>query len=338
MSLGADGKMRCKLCIERGEIECLTCNKSMPAGRGKECEDCTWEKTFTRRALIQSEGYEHASVRAHFTEFCMWLNAHMGAHKAALKLKQYLPFFVFLDTSPTELPSYASLLEHFYADGLRRMQTPMLWLRERYGIQPDEALREEHSDKRRIEALIDSVPDSLGASALLGYRAYLMVKQRNGSTTIRSVRLSIRAAKSILASASETFDALPTQQTVTEYLTQTPGQKATSQGFIAYLNRTYDLSLNTNFSARAQLKARNKKLEAAMREMFMSKGEGDAFERRWIKTALMLLHDLPNVNKKALSFSPFSAQGEDGYKVVLGEKNYWVPRPGKLPWTAINFE
>ncbi|MGP5568171.1 hypothetical protein ACTXN8_12415 [Pseudomonas helleri] len=310
----------------------------MPAGRGKECEKCAWEKTFARRARIQSEGYEHASVRERFTEFCLWLNAQMGAHKAALKLKQYLSFFVFLDSNPVELPSYATLLNHFHADGLRRMQTPMLWLSERYGIQPDEALREEHSDKRRIDEMIDSVPKGLGASALIGYRAYLMVKQRSGGTTIRSVRLSMRAAKSILASASEKFDELPTQQTVTEYLTKTPGQKAASQGFISYLNRTHDLSLNTNLNMGARVKAQNKKLEAAMREMFTRKGEGDAFERNWIKTALMLLHGLPNVNKKALSFSPFSVQGEDGYNVVLGEKTYWVPGAGKPHATAENFD
>lgn len=323
--LGKDGQMRCKLCTECGETQCFTCNSPMPAGRGKECEDCGWERAFTRRARIHTEGYEHAWVRERFAEFCVWLNTQMGAHKAALKLKRYLPFFSFLDTHTAGLPSYASLLDHFHADGLRRMQTPMLWLKKRYGIHPDEALREEHSDKRRIEALISSIPAGIAANALSGYRAYLMVKQSNGSTTIRSVRLSMRAAKSVLASASETFDALPTQQSVTAYLTQTPGQKAASQGFIGYLNRTYELSLTTDFSERAQSRARTQKLEAAMQVMYSSKGEGDAFERNWIKTTLMLLYGLPTVNKKKLSFSPFSVQGEEGYNVVLGEKTYWVP-------------
>src|SRR5471032_3167886 len=181
--LGVDGQMRCKLCAEKGETPCPICSRPMPAGRGQECEDCSWEKAFTRRARIHIEGYENACVRERFSEFCVWLSTQMGSHKAALKLKHYLPFFSFLDTCPAELPSYVSLLDHFNADGLRRMQTPMLWLKERFGIQPDERLREEHSDKRRIQALIDSVPAGIAATALLGYRAYLMEKQRKGSTT-----------------------------------------------------------------------------------------------------------------------------------------------------------
>jgi hypothetical protein len=328
--LGVDGQMRCKLCTERGEIPCPTCTQPMPAGRGQECEDCSWEKIFTSRARILRESYENASVRERFSEFCIWLSTQMGSHKAALKLKHYLPFFSFLDTFPSELPSYVSLLDHFNADGLRRMQTPMLWLKDRFGIQPDEKLREEHSDKRRIQALLDSVPAGIAAAALTGYRAYLMEKQRKGSTTIRSVRLSMRAAHSLLETGSALFDRLPTQQAVTAYLTHTPGQKAAAQGFVGYLNRIYDLSLNMETSEHAQAKTRNRKLEADLQAMYGSNDDSDAFMRKWIKTALMLFHGLPRVNKKALTFSPFSVQGEAGYNVVLKDKTYWIPSPDKL--------
>lgn len=328
--LGVDGQMRCKLCTEKGEIPCPTCTRPMPAGRGQECEDCSWEKSFTSRARILKEGYENACVRERFSEFCIWLNTQMGSQKAALKLKQYLPFFSFLDTCPAELPSYTSLLDHFNADGLRRMQTPMLWLKERFGIQPDEKLREEHSDKRRIQELLDSVPAGVAATALSGYRAYLMERQREGITTIRSVRGSMRAAQSLLATASESFDALPTQHAVIAYLTHTPGQKAAVQGFIGYLNRTYGLSLNMEVSEQSQSKARKKALEAELQTMYGSNDDSDTFMRNWIKIALMMFHGLPRVNKKKLTFSPFSVQGEAGYNVVLKEKVYWVPGPGKL--------
>ncbi|PTT33103.1 hypothetical protein DBR18_01725, partial [Pseudomonas sp. HMWF021] len=180
----------------------------------------------------------------------------MGAQKAALKLKHYVPFFSFLDAHPVGLPSYVFLLEHFSAEGLRRMQTPMLWLNARYGVAADEQLRNEHSEKRRIQELIESTPAGVGLEALLGYREYLRTKQGDGSTSISSVRLSLRAAKNVLASASQQFDTLPTQKTVTAYLIQSPGQRATAQGFIGYLNRTNGLSLTTELSERAVARAK----------------------------------------------------------------------------------
>lgn len=320
-----DGLMRCKLCAEKGEVQCASCTRLMPAGRKSECETCAWEKSLDRRAHIHVELFAHASTRQRFNEFCLWLKNQMGAHKAALRLKHYVPFFSFLDAHPVGLPSYVFLLEHFSAEGLRRMQTPMLWLNARYGVAPDEQLRNEHSEKRRIQEMIESTPAGVGLEALLGYREYLRTKQGDGSTSISSVRLSLRAAKNVLASASQQFDTLPTQKTVTAYLTQSPGQRATAQGFIGYLNRSHGLSLTTELSERAVARARNRKLEATLYNLYSASGEGEAYERAWIKAALMLLHGLSSVNKKTFSYSALVVKGVSGFNVVINAQTYWVP-------------
>ncbi|TKK12923.1 hypothetical protein PflCFBP13510_07435 [Pseudomonas fluorescens] len=303
----------------------------MPAGRKNECENCAWEKSLDRRARIHVEVFDNASTRQRFNEFCQWLKNQMGAHKAALKLKHYVPFFSFLDAHPVGLPSYVFLLEHFSAEGLRRMQTPMLWLNTRYGVAADEQLRKEHSEKRRIEEMIESTPAGVGLDALLGYWAHLRAKQADGSTSISSVRLSLRAAKNVLASDSQLFDMLPTQKTVTAYLTQTPGQRAAAQGFIGYLNRTHSLNLKTELSERAVTRAKKHKLEAKLYALYSTNCEGEAFERTWIKTALMLLHRVKSVNKKALTYGALTQQGVDGFNVVLNAKVYWVPGPTSAP-------
>ncbi|WP_224793255.1 hypothetical protein [Pseudomonas fluorescens] len=323
--------MRCKLCAEKGEVECATCARSMPAGRKNECEDCAWEKSLDRRTRIHAELFANVSTRQRFNDFCLWLKTQMGAHKAALKLKHYVPFFTFLDAHPVGLPSYAFLLEHFSAEGLRRMQTPMLWLHARYGVTADEQLRKKHSEKRRIQEMIDSTPLGVGLDALLGYRAYLLLKQGDGSTSIGSVRLSLRAAKNVLAFTSEQFDQLPTQKTVAAYLTNTPGQRATAQGFIGYLNRTHGLSLSTELRERSVARAQNHKLEAQLYALLSAGGEGEAYERSWIKVALMALHGVRNVNKKELAYSAMAMQDVAGFNVVINAKNYWVPSPASAP-------
>lgn len=328
---GDDGRMRCKLCAEKGVVRCATCAQLMPAGRNSECENCAWQRSFDRRARIHVETFDNAGTRQRFDEFCQWLKHEMGAHKAALRLKHYVPFFSFLDSHPVGLPSYAFLLEHFSAEGLRRMQTPMLWLNTRYGVTADEQLRKEHSEKRRIQEMIGSTPAGVGRDALLGYWAYLRTRQADGGTSISSVRLSLRAAKNVMASASQLFDTLPSQKTVTAYLTQTPGQRAAAQGFIGFLNRTHGLSLKTELSARAVARAKNQKLEAKLYGLYSTGGEGEAFERTWIKTALMLLHKVKSVNKKTLNYEAMTMQDVAGFNVVLNAKAYWVPGPTSAP-------
>ncbi len=334
---GPDGRKRCKLCIEKGESLCQTCEKPMPAGRGKECDDCTWEKSFNARARILVESFEHSPTRQRFSDFCQWLKAEMGAHPAALKLKNYLGFFAFLDKDPGGIPSYLSLLEHYAADGLRRMQTPMLWLKVRYGVVPDPVMREDHSDRRRIEQMLDSIPAGVAADALTGYRSYLQSKQAEGRISIRSVRGSLRAAANVLAATSSAFDALPTQKSVTAYLTHTPGQAAALQGFIGYLNRSNDSNLTNEVDEVAAARARTHALEAKLLSLYKSAGEGDAFERTWIKTALMLFHGVASVNKKTLVYRTEVFQDRPGFTVTLKSKKYWVPSAADRS-TAVTFE
>ncbi len=322
---GPDGHMRCKACVEQGSISCASCGESMPAGRKKDCESCAWKAAFHRRARVCRELLDQAHTRNLFDKFCIWLNQHMGAHKAFLKLKSYLPFFRFLKTQSTGIPPYVSLLGHFQADGLRRMQTPMLWLEERYGVVADDALREEHSEKRRIDELINSLPDGTASKMLLGYRSYLLSKQGEGSTTFRSIRLALRAAKGVLETASATFDAVPTQKTFTRYMTLVPGQKAAAQGFVSYLNRTHNLGLELTVSDRAKAHARTQRLENELSAMIASGGDGKAFERTWIKIALMHFHGVRRVNKKKLVYVPFTVLGKEGFNVKLETIDYWVP-------------
>ncbi|MGY3326259.1 hypothetical protein ACVWXD_005115 [Pseudomonas sp. TE3911] len=328
---GEDGRKRCKLCTEVGQSLCQTCENPMPAGRGKQCDDCAREASFNRRADMLVESFEQASTRQQFADFCQWLKDKMGARAASRKLKSYLAFFNYLDTISAGIPSYVSLLEHFTADGLRRMQTPMSWLKLRYGVEPDAAMREEHSDKRLIDEMIESVPAGEAGDAITGYRSYLQKKLAEGRTTIRSVRMSLRAAFNLLAATSPLFDALPTQKSVTALLTHTPGQAASAQGFIGYLNGTHGFSLSIKVNALAKTRARTHKLEAEMLALYESAAEGESFERAWIKTALMLLHGVARVNKKTMVYVPEAYENQSGFSVSLNAKQYWVPGPADRP-------
>lgn len=203
----------------------------------------------------------------------------------------------------------------------------MLWLKEAYRVEADPLMRETHSEKRRIEELLRSVPNGTVSSAFGKYHAFLMMKVAEGTTTLRSVRLSLRAAVGVLGEASSSLDELPTQESVRHYLSKTPGQKAAAQGFIGYLNRTLGLDLDVTVSKRTLARVKREKLEHELMAMLSGGGSGETFERGWIKVALMFFHGLTSINKKSLLYDRVSMDDQEGFQVQLGGKEYWVPVP-----------
>lgn len=113
-----------------GEIPCPICMQMMPAGRVKSCQACSWDSSFEVRLKRLQDGAESSLVKAALFSFAVWLKARRGAQFAALNLQRYLPFLEELHKHWAEIPSYAVLIDHFGAEGLRRVRSVVFWLQE----------------------------------------------------------------------------------------------------------------------------------------------------------------------------------------------------------------
>lgn len=324
---GPGGRLLCKACLEQGEIPCPSCNKPMPAGRGNLCEICYWQEAFRKRLKLNQEAFSIHEMQKAFGAFGEWLLAEVGENKAALTIHRYMPFFAEIEERWGNIPGYASLLGHFSAEGLRRVRLPMRWLKENRNIVPDVEAREADSDRRRIDAIVASIPKgTLAAKALTTYQDRLMKRVNAGKSTLRSVRLALRPAASLLLAATSDGGKMLDQVALDRYLLEAPGQMAAITGFINYLNEMHGLSLVPKVNEKLVSEVRRKKLEVELMALVREGGEGEDFRRRWLSVALAYFHGLPRRVGHAIQGEQIVDHEDGGLSIAWGGQKYWIPR------------
>ena len=318
-----DGRHLCRLCLEKGEVDCQTCGNPMPAGRGKICETCYWNNLLRKRIEIDKAAFTTSGMREHFSQFGEWLLNEVGGLRAATSIHKYLSFFMELEERWDRIPGYMDLLNHFGADGLRRVGSPMRWLKEKHGVIPDIKARENDSEHRRMENLINSIkPKTAAARALIGYRDKLMQRVEAGRTKIRSVRLALRPALSLLLSVDETGTTLPDQSALDRFLLHTPGQKAALTGFINYLHEQYGLKYELRIDEKKVKERHRRQLEKKLIALMRAPWTDAKTQQKWIVAAMEYFHRV-KVSRKLMveDIKPVT----DGLAVTLQGKEFFLP-------------
>lgn len=326
-----DGRMLCKACLEKGEVPCPTCGGTMPAGYGSVCEACYWKEVFRKRLVIDQATFSAPGVGQAFDEFGNWLALEVGNQKAALFIHRYLPFFLEIQKQWKRIPDYAELLGYFGAEGLRRVRVPMRWLGKAKDILPDATAREQDSDRRRIEAIMASIPiETEAAKVLAAYKDNLMNRIKGGKATVRSARLAIRPAASLLLIADSTGSKLPDQAALNRYLLEAPGQMAAITGFVNFLNEKHELALSLKVDKKLVSMARKKNLEKELMALIREKGNGEESRKRWLSVALAYFHGLSRKAGKSVKNEDIVNAVDGGEIVTWGKAKYWLPEMLKL--------
>ena len=321
-----EGLLLCCPCIEIGEVPCPLCACSMPAGRGRQCEECALLVTLRRRIELNRAAFRIPEMAQRFSEFGEWLHTEVGPGKAARSINRYLTFFTEIEEHWQGLPDYAELLRHFSAGGLRRVLLPMKWLALAYGIIPDPRMREEDSERRRIKQLLAGIPQTTELNtALRLYWKHLEARIQSGKLTLRSARLALRPAVSLVQISSQAGENLPSQSSVDHYLLSAPGQRATLTGFITFLNGQYTLALNSTVDSRRVETVRRKKLEAEMLSLMRDPPQGAEGEKRWLSISLAYFHGMPHSVAKELDDDNVSGNLDGSFTIHWGGLEYWVP-------------
>lgn len=322
----SDGRRVCQACLQGGEIPCPVCMKPMPAGRGKQCETCYWTDTLRKRVRIDQAALSTPLIAESFGKFSEWLLAEVGANKAAISVHRYITFFQKLDQRWGCIPEYQKLLEAFGAERLRRVRIIMRWLVQARHITLNTQAREEDSERRRIEALMVSVPaGSKAAQTLASYRNRLMERVKEGKSTLRSVRLGLRPAVSLLLTADTEGALLPNQEILDRYLMGIPGQKAAVTGFVNYLGDACGVMLVPRVDTAKVAAARKKQLEVELKALMLESGEGEEFQRRWLSVALAYFHGLPTSVGLSVKDEQVTVHDDGGMTIVWSDRDYWIP-------------
>ena len=328
LSMAPDGRMVCGKCLLLGDVPCPKCGDLMPAGCGKQCRACQRTATFRKKLNIDLAAFSTPVMGGVFASFGEWLLATVGCDKACISIHFYLPFFLDVEKTWGGVPGYPDLLKHFSAEGLRRVRLPMQWLKEAHGITPDVQMRESDSELRRIEAILASVPGGSSAGTALGkYHRMLQARLDAGDTSIRSIRLALRPAASLLLEADPGGSKLPNQAGLLRYLHVSAGQRAAVTGFVNFMNDHYGLGLTLPDAKKQAGTARRKRLEAEMLTLMQeaaSNPAGDEINKRWISLGLAYFHGLPKKVGASVADSQISIT-DGGVWVEWQSMRYWLP-------------
>ncbi len=307
----------------------------MPAGRGKQCEACYWHGLLEKRMLMDCATFLAPVMAEHFRVFGEWLGKEVEYHKAAITLHRYLAFFLDIEKQWKIIPGYKVLLKHFGTLRLRSVLLPMRWMQEVGLVVPDNVAKEEDSDQRRIVATLDKLGKGRPERAILdGYCDVLKADLKDEKTTLRSIRLAMTPAATLLLKGREIGVIPPDQKVLDTYLQKTPGQRAAVSGFVCYLRDKYSVEIYLPKASAGAEKNRRRELEAELIKLLQEGDQSKEYRRRLFATAISFFHGLP---KRAIvgdtSESVVPSPDGVGVLLTLNGKEYWLPQEfqGWLP-------
>lgn len=319
-----DGRMLCSVCLEKGEIPCVRCKELMPAGFGRVCRQCYRKALLQKRIEMDCAAFSSSEMAAHFYSFGHWLSDHVGEHKAALTIHRYLPFFTKLERQWGTIPVYEVLLKYFGAAELRRVLLPMRWMQATGLVVPDSAARADDSERRRVVAKLEEFAQgSYNRKTLEGYYQTLIKSMHAGTTTLRSIRLSLSAASALLQTANAEKLKMPDQNALNNYLSKTPGQRAGISGFVRYLRDEQGVDIHLPKASLHKAQQR-KKLATELMALMQEGGDSDQFKRKWLSVALAYFHGLDSKTVRAMLHADID-HVDGGLTIFWENKSYWLP-------------
>ena len=322
---GEDGIRICAKCNKDGVSNCVACGKEIAAGIGKHCSDCYYHGLLEKRIQMNKALFRLEEMPILFSKFGNWLLEEVGPQKSAMTINKYTPFFRELEDRWGAIPAYPDLVTSFGVEGLRRLRIPVRWMQNSGLIEVDATLRQQESELRRIERMLDDIAlrPQIHSTAC-GYRDDFPANVDAPEKRLKSLRLALRPAIDLLLQ-SKAYP--PIQKDLDRYLRRCPGQRAALHGFVLWLNRREGLHLDPRLPNSKQASLRQRRLEKVMLSVLQA-GLPSA-KLNWLKLALQYFHPLSRQAVSGLDLSDFTKL-EKGYELKLGETLYWIPDHPKI--------
>ena len=309
-------------------MPCPECGQTMPAGYGRRCRVCDWTQRAMRQIRTDQIAFDSDAMAERFGGFGRWLIRTAGPHAAALKLNRYHGFFVEIERIWGDIPDYVALLGRFGTEGLRRWKVPMRWMDEDGLIAIDATKRKASSERRRITAIRNRLPENSTPRAILeGYYTVLLARRAQGTLSLAGLRSALSPAASLLQAAYAAGEDRPSQKTLDVFLQRTPGLHAALVGLVGYLRDHHETALAMPpYHPGAQVRRRHEHARCRIKALMREDGTAHDYRQRWRAVALTYFHDLPMKASARVGDEDVSLD-RGGLSVHIKGQSYWIPRP-----------
>ena len=317
----------CKKCDEFGEVPCTSCNKLMPAGMGKQCQDCYWLKRLLHEAELNDYLLKSNETKKAYSDFVEWFADCKGSMVAALKHNKFIYFFIRCDEIWHKIPCYESLVQEFKPNGLREHLTVLRWLIITEQITIDSTTKAQVAEQERIINLLEKF-DNKTPRCIDEYHNYLDQKLIEGKTSLKSVRLALQPAVDLCIEYEVKGLNTPTQEHIDGYLLLKQGQYSSLYGFVTFLNKSYELAIVCNKPSKEDVwRLRNKEVEQEIMTLYnKAKPLSSKDSLRWLQLTMTYFHQV-NVPLSTLKALTIHSRNEGMSMITVNKKEYWLPTP-----------
>lgn len=332
----ADGRWRCGRCAESAVTQCQTCARPMPSGRGKRCDACYWRDRAASNARQLVELMTRPRVREAFLAFAAWLVQEESAMpRRVRRLPEHAKFFAELDRLADAEWTAEFLLQHFVPATLRRHELPVKWLGLQGNSLPSKEDKQRQADLRRVnEAIMQLPPNSVARKVVDGFAGNLLKRLADGEMSVRSVRLALRPAISLLQTEDRAGGRLPQQAALERYLDNVPGQRAAMSTFLCFLKTTHGVVLKLPPKRSTASAATRKTLERQIAALVLASKSGSVVDKRWVPMALRYFHRLSAAQAKAIHAGAVTIETTTGLELRFEGNIYWLPKTPELAPTG----
>lgn len=320
----AQGLLVCRRCELFGYIRCEKCQEWMPAGYGRKCEQCYWQGLFEKRQMVNEALFTRMITRKSYLSFCRWLKDEKGVRLAAMHLNRYATLFVECEKHHLNPTDWMSLTTCFSPGQLRRYPFLERWYLYQGNQCATGAFKKEKGEAYSLSKKLQQCGASVSHQLLNDYYAFLNDKVTSGRMAVRSCRMALHAAWSLMNVCTLFCHQLPLKGDVKRYLQKAPGQRNNLQGFISYLNIHHGTALQLprkkiHFSERSR-----RRLEKQLLAL-ICEGSVNVQDEPVLRIALACFHDLTLSQACKIVAQGQLTKTSDGLTVTWKGKNYWVP-------------
>lgn len=312
----------CGKCHEFGEVDCPCCGGQMPAGQGKECEDCYWSHRLQREVAINLYLFKSDKIKKSYEAFIKWFINRTDNKNVVLEHLKFTTFFKTCDEVWHEIPSYSSLVQEFKPEGLRHHLTVLRWLIDTEQVTVNLDIKNEVAEKERILNLLNKLevlPESIET-----YYEFLNEKLALKKTSLKSIRLALQPAIGIYVELSINRHQKPSQEQLDAYLRLKQGQLSAITGFVSHINRKYGTNIQCNPPDPEILrKDRRKILERDLIAINHLRNPTRKDYERWVVISLEYFHELKIIRKTLATLNIEKSQ--DKAIIKYNKQEYVIP-------------
>lgn len=225
-----------------------------------------------------------------------------------------------------EIPNYDLLVAEFKPEGLRHNLTVLRWLIATKQVTINEALKEQMAEEERITNLFAKLGEET-PDIVKEYYDYLLVRQQQRGTALKTVRLSLQPVVDIYHQFDLKNAQTPSQEQLNSYLVVKQGQKNSLFAFIVFLRKKHGIELRVKQpTSKEVLNIKKKDAERGLMELAkLPKPLSRENYLQWLQFGMVYFHGV-NITLKNLKDCSFNEDDEEGILCIsYNDKNYPLP-------------